>query len=71
MYQLPQAKWTYMPRERNIVADELAGKASEWLESVISVFDMQDQTDLPTYSTVPLGTFVPDKFPILCNSWLT
>ena len=37
-YQLGSPVWTFVPRERNITADKLAGKASRWLESVMSIF---------------------------------
>ena len=56
-YKLPSIEWIYMPRERNIVADELAGSASEWLASVISIFDEAPGEHMPPFE-VPIGIFL-------------
>jgi ribonuclease HI len=37
-YQLSSLLWTYIPRERNVTADELAGIASRWLAAMRSPF---------------------------------
>ena len=63
LYQLPHLQWTYLPRERNIVADELAGKASAWLESVIGVFDTESLPPHLIPHTIPKGRFCRETHP--------